>query len=117
MGSPATILVVDDEPSVLRYMRTLLEVEDYKVETAANGREAVERIGKEPVPDLVLLDLLMPEMDGLGTLVQLRRIRPGVKVIMLSCVSDPRKVVEAGRHGATDYLTKPFQKSQLDSML
>jgi two-component system response regulator AtoC len=117
VGSPATILVVDDEPSVLRYMRTLLEVEDYNVETAASGREAVERIEKEPVPDLVLLDLLMPEMDGLGTLVQLRKIRPGVKVIMLSCVSDPRKVVEAGRHGATDYLTKPFQKSQLDSLL
>ncbi len=117
MGSPATILVVDDEPSVLRYMRTLLEVEDYNVETAASGREAVARIEKEPVPDLVLLDLLMPELDGLGTLVQLRKIRPGVKVIMLSCVSDPRKVVEAGRHGATDYLTKPFQKSQLDSLL
>lgn len=117
MGSPATILVVDDEPSVLRYMRTLLEVEDYNVETAASGREAVARIEKEPTPDLVLLDLLMPEMDGLGTLAQLRKIRPGVKVIMLSCVSDPRKVVEAGRHGATDYLTKPFQKSQLDSLL
>jgi two-component system response regulator AtoC len=117
MGAPATILVVDDEPSVLRYMRTLLEVEDYNVETAASGREALARIEKEPVPDLVLLDLLMPEMDGLGTLVQLRKIRPGVKVIMLSCVSDPRKVVEAGRHGATDYLTKPFQKSQLDSLL
>ena len=117
MGSPATILVVDDEPSVLRYMRTLLEVEDYHVETAASGREALARIEKEPVPDLVLLDLLMPEMDGLGTLVQLRKMRPGVKVIMLSCVSDPRKVVEAGRHGATDYLTKPFQKSQLDSLL
>ena len=117
MGSPATILVVDDEPSVLRYMRTLLEVEDYNVETAASGREAVARIEKEPTPDLVLLDLLMPEMDGLGTLAQLRKIRPGVKVIMLSCVSDPRKVVEAGRHGATDYLTIPFQKSQLDSLL
>jgi two-component system response regulator AtoC len=117
MGLPATILVVDDEPSVLRYMRTLLEVEDYHVETASSGREALARIEKEPVPDLVLLDLLMPEMDGLGTLVQLRKIRPGVKVIMLSCVSDPRKVVEAGRHGATDYLTKPFQKSQLDLLL
>ncbi|MBZ5515327.1 MAG: sigma-54 dependent transcriptional regulator [Acidobacteriia bacterium] len=117
MGLPATILVVDDEPSVLRYMRTLLEVEDYKVETAASGREALERVERDPPPDLVLLDLLMPELDGLGTLVQLRRIRPGIKVIMLSCVSDPRKVVEAGRHGATDYLTKPFQKSQLDLLL
>jgi len=111
------ILVVDDEPGVLRYMRTLLEVESFHVETAASGREAVTRIEREPVPDLVLLDLLMPELDGLGTLAQLRRIRPNLKVIILSCVSDPRKVVEAGRHGATDYLTKPFQKSQLDALL
>ena len=117
MPSSANILVVDDEPSVLRYMRTLLEVEDYRVETVGSGREALERVEKDPPPDLVLLDMLMPEMDGLGTLAQLRKARPDLKVIMLSCVSDPRKVVEAGRHGATDYLTKPFQKAQLDSLL
>ncbi len=117
MSSPASILVVDDEPSVLRYMRTLLEVEAYRVETASGGREAVQRIEKDPVPDLVLLDLLMPDLDGLETLAQLRKVRPELKVVMLSCVSDPRKVVEAGRHGATDYLTKPFQKSQLDALL
>ncbi len=111
------ILVVDDEPGVLRYMRTLLEVESFRVETASSGREALVRIEKEPVPDLVLLDLLMPELDGLETLTQLRRVRPNLKVVILSCVSDPRKVVEAGRQGATDYLTKPFQKSQLDSLL
>ncbi len=111
------ILVVDDEPGVLRYMRTLLEVESFNVETASSGHEALARIEREPVPDLVLLDLLMPEMDGLGTLAELRRVRPSLKVVILSCVSDPRKVVEAGRHGATDYLTKPFQKSQLDSLL
>ncbi len=117
MNTGPSILVVDDEPSVLRYMQTLLEIESYNVETASSGQEALRRIEKDPPPDLVLLDLLMPELDGLGTLVQLRRIRPGLKVIMLSCVSDPRKVVEAGRHGATDYLTKPFQKAQLDSLL
>jgi DNA-binding NtrC family response regulator len=111
------ILVVDDEPGVLRYMRTLLEVDSFRVETAASGREALTRIEKEPVPDLVLLDLLMPELDGLETLSLLRRVRPNLKVVILSCVSDPRKVVEAGRQGATDYLTKPFQKSQLDSLL
>jgi DNA-binding NtrC family response regulator len=117
MNSPPSILVVDDEPSVLRYMRTLLEVEAYHVETASGGREALERVEKDPAPDLVLLDLLMPDIGGLETLAQLRKIRPGLKVVMLSCVSDPRKVVEAGRNGATDYLTKPFQKSQLDILL
>ena len=61
-------------------------------------------------PDLVLLDVLMPGIDGLQTLEQLRQLQPGVKVVMLSCVNDTRKVVHAMKLGAQDYLTKPFQK-------
>ena len=60
----------------------------------------------------MLLDLLMPGIDGLQTLEKLRKLQPGVKVVMLSCVSDTRKVVQAIRLGAHDYLTKPFQKSR-----
>src|ERR1700732_4677523 len=111
------ILLVDDEPGMLRYIRTLLEVDDYKVETASTGEEAVERVQKGLRPDLVLLDLLMPGIDGLQTLEQLRKLQPGVKVVMLSCVSDTRKVVQAIRLGAHDYLTKPFQKSELDTVI
>src|SRR6202047_45328 len=111
------ILLVDDEPGMLRYIKTLLEVDDYKVETASTGEEAVERVQKGLRPDLVLLDLLMPGIDGLQTLEQLRKLQPGVKVVMLSCVSDTRKVVQAIRLGAHDYLTKPFQKSELDTVI
>ena len=68
-------------------------------------------------PDLVLLDLLMPGIDGLQTLEQLRQIQPGMKVVMLSCVSDTRKVVQAIRLGAQDYMTKPFQKAELDAVI
>src|SRR5207302_592262 len=100
-----------------RYIRTLLEVDDYKVETASTGEEALERVQKGLQPDLVLLDLLMPGIDGLETLEQLRQLRPGVKVVMLSCVSDTRKVVQAIRLGAHDYLTKPFQKAELDAVI
>jgi len=110
----ANILLVDDEPGMLRYIRTLLEVDEYKVETATTGEEAVARVQKGLAPDLVLLDLLMPGIDGLQTLEQLRQLQPGVKVVMLSCVSDTRKVVQAMRLGAHDYLTKPFQKAELD---
>ena len=67
------ILLVDDEPGMLRYIRTLLEVDDYKVETAATGEEALERVQKGLRPDLVLLDLLMPGIDGIQTLEQLRQ--------------------------------------------
>jgi two-component system response regulator AtoC len=117
MSSSPSILVVDDEPSMLRYLQTLLEVDSYEVWTAANGKEAVERLQKGPLPDLVLLDLLMPELDGLQTLERLRQMHSGMKVVMLSCVSDTRKVVQAIRLGAQDYLTKPFKKAELDAVL
>ena len=117
MSNTAKILLVDDEPGMLRYIRTLLEVDDYKVETASTGEEAVERVQKGMRPELVLLDLLMPGIDGLQTLEQLRKIQPNLKVVMLSCVSDTRKVVQAIRLGAHDYLTKPFQKAELDAVI
>src|SRR6202171_175686 len=117
MTETVKILLVDDEPGMLRYINTLLEVDDYKVETASTGEEAVERVQKGMRPDLVLLDLLMPGIDGLQTLDQLRKLQPGVKVVMLSGVSDTRKVVQAIRLGAHDYLTKPFQKSELDTVI
>src|SRR5215467_15080408 len=117
MSDAAKILLVDDEPGMLRYIRTLLEVDDYKVETASTGEEALERVQKGLQPDLVLLDLLMPGIDGLQTLEQLRQMSPGVKVVMLSCVSDTRKVVQAIRLGATDYITKPFQMAELDAVI
>ena len=77
MSDTAKILLVDDEPAMLRYIRTLLEVDDYKVETASTGEEALLRIDKGMEPDLVLLDVLMPGIDGLETLEQLRQKRPG----------------------------------------
>jgi two-component system, NtrC family, response regulator AtoC len=117
MTDRANVLLVDDEPGMLRYIRTLLEVEDYKVETATTGEEAVQRVQKGLRPDLVLLDLLMPGIDGLQTLEQIRQLQPGVKVVMLSCVGDTRKVVQAMRLGAYDYLTKPFQKAELDTVI
>src|SRR6202789_227248 len=117
MSQTARILLVDDEPAMLRYIKTLLEVDDYKVETACTGEEALARIDKGLEPDLVLLDVLMPGIDGLETLEQLRQKRPGAKVVMLSCVSDTKKVVQAMRLGAHDYLTNPFQKAELNTVV
>src|SRR3954447_3686381 len=117
MSETANILLVDDEPGMLRYIRTLLEVDEYKVETATTGEEALERVQKGLRPDLVLMDLLMPGIDGLQTLEQLRQLQPGVKVVMLSCVGDTKKVVRAMRLGAHDYITKPFQKAELDAVI
>ena len=117
MTEAVNILLVDDEPGMLRYIRTLLEVDDYSVQTASTGEEALQQVEKGLRPDLVLLDLLMPGIDGLQTLEQLRGMVPGLKVVMLSCVSDTRKVVQAIRLGAQDYLTKPFQKAELTTVI
>lgn len=117
MSETAKILLVDDEPAMLRYIRTLLEVDNHTVETASTGEEALEKIDKGLEPDLVLLDVLMPGIDGLETLEQLRQKRPSAKVVMLSCVNDTKKVVQAMRLGAHDYLTKPFQKAELDAVI
>ena len=111
MNAP-NILLVDDEPSVLRYTTTLLELENYRVETASSGEEAIERMNRGSAPNLVVLDLVLPGMDGLQTLEQCKRIRPEQKVLMMSCVNDVSKVVQAIKLGASDYLTKPFQAPQ-----
>src|SRR6478736_3664722 len=117
MTDKAKILLVDDEPGMLRYIKTLLEVEEHQVATASTGEEALELVQKGFQPNLVLLDLLMPGIDGLETLEGLRKLQPNMRVVMLSCVNDTKKVVQAIRLGATDYITKPFQKAELDAVI
>src|SRR5438552_1041179 len=117
MSDRAKILLVDDEPGMLRYIRTLLEVDNHTVQTASTGEEALELMQNGLEPNLVLLDLLMPGIDGLETLERLRKLQPNVRVVMLSCVNDTKKVVQAIRLGATDYITKPFQKAELDTVI
>src|SRR4051812_9201657 len=112
-----TILLVDDEPSMLRYMQTLLELESYRVETSTNGQECIARLEKGEKPDLIFLDLLMPELDGIQTLQRIAQMKSQVKVVMLSCVNETAKVVQCMRLGAQDYLTKPFEKHELDGVL
>ncbi|MGA7855355.1 MAG: sigma-54 dependent transcriptional regulator [Candidatus Acidiferrales bacterium] len=115
MADKEKILVVDDEPSIRKYLQTLLEVDGFDVETVSNGKDALERIGTGERPDFVILDVLMPEMDGLETLRQLMQVDRSINVIMLSCSNEVTTVVEAIRIGALDYLTKPFEKPELDA--
>jgi len=117
MSVSPTILIVDDEPSMLRYTKTLLEVDNYSVETASSGFEAVKRVQEGLTPSLILLDMAMPSMNGLQTIEQCKKIRPEQKIVVLSCVSDTSTVVQAIKLGALDYVTKPFYKSELDAVL
>src|SRR6266581_2650884 len=117
MAEKEKIMVVDDEPSIRKYLQTLLEVEGYGVSAVASGNEALEKIGEGERPDLIILDVLMPEMNGLETLKRIMQMDQTLNVIMLSCINEVGTVVEAIRLGANDYLTKPFEKTELDAAM
>ena len=105
------ILVVDDDTSILRLVRIKLQAEGYQVITATNGQEAVELVEREH-PDLVVLDLMMPVMDGMEALRQIRRLSR-VPVILLTARSSGADKVRGLDLGADDYVTKPFDPDEL----
>ena len=117
MSEKERVLVVDDEPSIRKYLQTLLEVDGYQVTSVASGAEALEAVQQSERPDFIILDVLMQEMDGLETLRQLVQVDRTLNVIMLSCSNEVTTVVEAIRLGAQDYLTKPFEKAELDAAI
>ena len=114
MAEKERILVVDDEPSIRKYLGTLLEVDGYQVEAVNSGVEAIQKIEGGDRPDFIILDVLMPDLNGIETLKQLMQIDRSLNVVMLSCSNEVGTVVEAIRLGAQDYLTKPFEKAELD---
>ena len=107
------ILVVDDEPRMTRFIRMNLELEGYRVVEAHNGLDALER-ARTDLPDLVILDVMMPELDGFDTLEMLREVS-NVPVIMLTVRSDEEDKVRGLELGADDYVTKPFGARELAS--
>ncbi len=109
--SGARVLVVDDEPGILRAVQTNLGRHDYHVETAASGTAALEVYGRVR-PDLVLLDLGLPDMDGLEVLRTIRE-RASTPIVVLSARETERDKVTALDLGADDYLTKPFGVNEL----
>lgn len=117
-SSPAPfVLIVDDDTAMLAYVRTLLELDSYRVETAASGLQALELVAAGLVPDLVLLDVNLPGMDGLETLRRLLQMHPGLKVIMCSGAPDPRKALEAFVSGAQEFISKPFRHLYLSATI
>ncbi len=108
----AKILVVDDEEAILEVVSTLLEAQGYDCTTANNGLLARGYLQKNSI-DLVLSDMVMPEMDGLSLLEWERKHNPDVPVIMVTAMHDLSTALEAIRRGAYDYILKPFEKDQL----
>ncbi len=110
MPSPPLVLVVDDDLDVLEAIGDALEVGGYRVELARSGKEALDRIGAAR-PDVVLLDLAMPIMDGATFAEELRRTGRGdIPIVVLSAEGNPQR---AARIGAQGFLAKPFEVTAL----
>src|SRR5512145_1864663 len=104
---PATILVVDDEKNIQLTLARALSMEGHVVETASGGREALEKIAALPV-DVVVMDVRMPDLDGLSVLEKARETRPGLPVVIMSGHGSLETVRSAFKLGAFDYLEKPI---------
>jgi two-component system response regulator MprA len=107
------ILVVDDERAVRESLRRALELEGYQIELAEDGRQALERLAREDQPDAVILDVLMPGVDGLEVCRTLRSQGSRLPVLMLTARTQVEDRVEGLDAGADDYLTKPFALEEL----
>jgi DNA-binding NtrC family response regulator len=106
------VLLVDDEPHFVKLLAERLAGRGFSVETAGGGTEAIDR-AKEESYDAIVLDLLMPEMDGLETLKQLKEINPDLQVILLTGHGTIDKGVEAMKLGAMDFVEKPADFKEL----
>jgi two-component system KDP operon response regulator KdpE len=106
------ILLVDDEPVVLRALRVALEAQDYVVSAVLTGEDALERISNGAF-DLVLLDLGLPGVDGFEVIRRVRLLHPGLPIIVLSAQGEDAVKVEALDLGADDYVSKPFSVREL----
>jgi two-component system, OmpR family, alkaline phosphatase synthesis response regulator PhoP len=112
MKRPAKVLIVDDEPDILLLLRIDLEAEGYETFLAADGETAIKRILEER-PDVVLLDVMMPVVDGWGVLRRLAENGVTTRVIVLSAKTNDADVASALELGAFEYVTKPFDPAAL----
>jgi len=107
---PTKILIVDDEPDIIEILKYNLNNEGYDVKSANNGKKAVEK-AKKFIPDIILLDVMMPEMDGIEACVELKKISTlsNTRIIFLSARGEDFTQIAAFDAGADDYLTKPVK--------
>lgn len=110
--SDPSVMIVDDEPAIRRLLRTSLVSQSWRVTEARTGEVALSMVA-EAMPDIVVLDLGLPDIDGVEVLRRLRSVHPTLPVVILSVRDDERGKVAALEAGADDYVTKPFSMAEL----
>ncbi|KHF38390.1 response regulator [Halalkalibacter okhensis] len=109
----ASVLIVDDAAFMRMMIKDILSKNGFEIAgEAANGAEAIEKF-KEVSPDLVTMDITMPEMDGIQALKEIKQIDSGAKVIMCSAMGQQSMVIDAIQSGAKDFIVKPFQADRV----
>ena len=108
------LLVVDDESEICEFLKSFFEERNYNVVTANSGEQALDRL-KSDKPQVVLLDIKMPGMDGVQTLREIKAKHPRVKVIMVTAIETRDKIEECLRLGADNYITKPLSLEYLEN--
>lgn len=112
--SKPEVLIVDDDTSFVAYVTEVLRRQDYGVDSVDSGEQLFKRLATADGPSVILLDMMLPGASGLEILAQLNSAYPAISVIMLTAVGHAKRVVEAMRMGASDYLTKPFEEQELE---
>lgn len=107
----ANILICDDDTGIRDSLRLILH-QEYDLAYAANGAEAVQHLKKNPA-DLVIMDIKMPRLSGLDALRKMKRLRPRTRILMITGYESSDVAVQAVNQGADDYLTKPFQREEV----
>ena len=110
-------LVIDDAEQIREYLVNLLELKGFDVDTAADGRSGLALVESGAAPDVVLVDVMMPGIDGITTVRNIRKHDSKVPIVMLSVVGTASTIVEAMQAGATDYVNKPFDDAELEATL
>jgi DNA-binding NtrC family response regulator len=112
LGTAGSVLIIDDEAEIRESLQTLLELEGYDVETAANGQQGLHRIGQRTF-DLILLDLALPDRNGLDILADLHAQDPALSVIMITAYGTVENAVKAMQSGAANFVQKPWDNEKL----
>ncbi len=118
-GAKPRILVIDDDPALQKLVKTLLVRADMEVTAAMNATEAAQALRQRPLPDIILLDLMLPDISGIEFLRQMRQkqVFDDLPVVILSAMADPESIREGLKTGADRYLTKPYLANNLITTL